>query len=120
MQSAIDGAKKEGSDTIVVLGHLGINQLHLSSHEIIPRLSGVNLFLDGHSHDAIPSRIFKDKDGKDVTLTQAGAYLSHIGLGIIKADGTISAHLLDDGGIKSLIAQIQTGMDVNVNHPDIE
>lgn len=75
VQKAVDAAKKE-TDVVVVLGHLGIvdTSAPYRSIDVIANVSGIDVFIDGHSHDGIDSKLVKDKDGKDVLLTQAGEY----------------------------------------------
>lgn len=80
VQDAIDKAKKE-ADVIIALGHLGIDKSSsfYRSIDVIENTSGLNAFIDGHSHTKIENEIIKDKDGNDVVLTQTMSYLSYIG-----------------------------------------
>ena len=92
VQNAIDEAKKE-ADVIIGLGHLGVDKSSspYTSKEVIENTSGLNAFIDGHSHTKIDGDTIKDKDGNDVTLTQTQSYLSYIGqMEVNVIDGQVS------------------------------
>ena len=100
VQSAIDEAKKE-ADVIIALGHLGVDDSASpwTSKEVIANTSGLDAFIDAHSHTKIEGDTIKDKDGNDVILTQTKSYLSYIGQMDVKVtDGKISitTSLIDD------------------------
>ena len=81
VQKAVDEARKE-ADVVIVLGHLGVDDVSepWRSTDVIANVSGIDAFIDGHSHTEIETIFVKDKDGKDVLLTQTGEYLSNIGI----------------------------------------
>lgn len=100
VQNAIDEAKKE-ADVIIALGHLGVDESSspYTSKEVIENTSGLNAFIDGHSHTKIEGDTVKDKDGNDVILTQTKSYLSYIGqmeINVIDDEVSISTKLVDD------------------------
>ena len=80
VQQIIDQVKDK-VDYVVALGHLGIDRSSepFRSTDIISKISGLDAFIDGHSHSVVEHMIVKDKDGKDVVVTQTGCYLSSIG-----------------------------------------
>ena len=98
VQKAIDAAKAEGADYVIALGHMGIDDQSKpwTSKEVIANTTGLNAFIDGHSHSTVPSEAVKDKAGKEVTLSQTGTKLAAIGELIITADGKISTSLVTD------------------------
>ena len=98
VQNAIDAAKAEGADYVIALGHMGIDDQSKpwTSREVIANTTGLNAFIDGHSHSTVASEAVKDKDGKEVTLSQTGTKLAAIGELIITADGKISTSLVTD------------------------
>ncbi|WP_419022420.1 bifunctional metallophosphatase/5'-nucleotidase [Emergencia sp.] len=98
VQKAIDAAKAEGADYIIALGHMGIDEQSSpwTSREVIANTTGLNAFIDGHSHSTVASESVKDKAGKEVTLSQTGTKLAAIGELIITADGKISTSLVTD------------------------
>ena len=97
LQSAVDDAKKEGADYVILLAHLGESWITegWSAPEVVENLTGVDAVIDGHSHEETPGLIVKSKDGKDVVITQTGTKLANIGKMTITSDGTISTELID-------------------------
>ncbi len=73
-----------------------------TSREVIANTTGLNAFIDGHSHSTVASEAVKDKDGKEVTLSQTGTKLAAIGELIITADGKISTSLVTDYAAKKM------------------
>ena len=59
-----------------------------TSNDILSHLNGVDGVLDGHTHK-VYNTTSKDKNNKDVYITQTGTKLANIGQLIIRADGTI-------------------------------
>lgn len=88
VQNAIDEAKKDGATQIIALGHLGIDSSSepWTSTETISNVSGLDAFIDGHSHSTVECEAVKDKSGEDVILTQTGSYFDRIGMMLIDAD----------------------------------
>ena len=97
VQKAIDEAKAAGATMVIGLGHLGddLASQPWTSAELIANVSGLSAFIDGHSHSLMEDITVKDKDGKDVVLTQTGQYFNKIGMMIIDAEtGAITTKLL--------------------------
>ena len=96
VQSAIDEASAKGADHIIALGHLGVDVSSgpWTSRNVIANTTGLDAFIDGHSHTTIEMENVTDKAGRSVVLTQTGSYLSAVGKLTISADGVISAELL--------------------------
>ena len=94
VQKAIDAAAKE-ADYVIALGHLGDDPSSRpwTSEEVIAHTTGLDAFIDGHSHSTVPMKQVKDKAGNTVVLTQTGSYFAAIGEMTIAADGTITAKL---------------------------
>lgn len=123
LQKNIDSAKNDGADFIIVLSHLGIVPSDaINTFTVIPKLSGVDLWLDGHSHTVMPCEHVRDADGKDVPVSQTGTRLSNIGLAHIAPDGTISTQLVDDSGVSKLLRditdEINAQLGEKVGHSD--
>ena len=96
LQNAVDAAKAEGAAKVIVLGHLGDDPASQpwTSEEAIANITGIDAFIDGHSHSTVEGKIVSDKNGNDVVLTQTGEYYDSIGMMVIKADGTIETDLI--------------------------
>lgn len=96
VQSAID-AVKESADVVIALGHLGDDPASQpwTSEELIAGVSGLNAFIDGHSHSTVAGKEVPDKDGKAVVLTQTGEYFDAIGMMVIDGEtGAITTDLI--------------------------
>lgn len=94
--------KKAGADLIICLGHIGIDGTSLAtSEEIMERVDGIDLFVDGHSHEEL-NKEFKDNR----LLVQAGDYTRNIGLVEIEVEenkvSKIEGSLIDYEKVKDL------------------
>lgn len=95
VQKAIDAASAE-ADVVIALGHLGDDPASKpwTSEEVIANTTGLDAFIDGHSHTTNAYREVADKDGNVVVLTQTGDYFTNIGKMSIAADGKITTELV--------------------------
>ena len=97
VQTAIDAAAAEGADVIIGLGHLGddASSKPWTSEEVIANVTGLDAFIDGHSHSTQPGKEVADKNGDMVLLSQTGDYLSNIGMMVIDGEtGKITSDLI--------------------------
>ena len=133
VQKAIDAASAE-ADYVIALGHLGVDESSKpwTSEEVILNTSGLDAFIDGHSHTSMETQYVYDKDGNIVTLTQTGEYLGAVGQLTIAADGTISTSLLTaedmtditpDAEVKAIedawIAELDTKLGAVIGTTDV-
>ena len=97
VQKAIDKAEFWGADTIIGLGHLGVDPSSSpwTSEEVIAHTHGFTAFIDGHSHTVMANKQVTDASGKAVTLTQTGSYFKNIGKMTVGADGNITTELIN-------------------------
>jgi len=96
VQLAIDTVKDQ-ADYVIALGHLGDDPASQpwTSEETIAKLSGMDAFIDGHSHSTVEGKNIADKTGKNVLLTQTGQYFDAIGMMIIDGEnGEITTDLI--------------------------
>ena len=102
VQKAVDDAKAAGATKVIALGHLGVDESSRpwTSKDVIVNVSGLDAFIDGHSHTVMEKELVTDKDGKGVPLTQTGEYFGSIGMMVIAADGTITTELITVEEIK--------------------
>ena len=96
VQKAVDEAKAEGATKIIGLGHLGVDDSSepWTSKSTIANVSGLDAFIDGHSHTTMKVETVNGKDGKPVILTQTGSYFDNIGIMVLHADGSIETDLI--------------------------
>lgn len=87
VQKAVDDARAEGADYVYVAGHLGMeaDDTPWTYADVIEHTTGIDVFLDGHSHDS-EKVVMKDKAGKNVVRVAAGTKLSAIGYSHITAE----------------------------------
>ena len=90
VQSAVDAARADGADLVYVMGHMGMESdcEPWTYADIIANTSGIDVFLDGHSHDS-EQLVMKNKDGEDVTRSACGTKLNSVGYSHISAEGEI-------------------------------
>lgn len=143
VQQAIDEVSAE-ADVVIALGHLGddVSSQPWTSVDVIENTSGLDAFIDGHSHSTVPYQEVPDENGDTVVLTQTGMYMAALGKMTIGADGSISTELLTaedlegvepDAEVKAIedewIAEVEeqlgekigsSEIDFTVNFPDSE
>ena len=95
VQKAVDKAKCL-ADVVIGLGHLGVDPSSSpwTSEEVIAHTTGLDAFIDGHSHTVMENKQVADASGRLVTLTQTGSYFANVGEMTIAPDGTISTRLV--------------------------
>ena len=107
---------------VILLTHLGMNVEQYTTDDLLSELSGVDAIFDGHTHD-VYSVTSKDKDNKDIHITQTGTKLATIGQLIIKTDGSLIAETIssvpepdDDitGAIKVTRSNTERWVDENM------
>lgn len=90
-QMQVDALKAEGCDLIVALGHLGLDEETAAtanrSVDLVNRVAGIDLFIDGHSHTAmengkpVEAESYPSYQNNGTTLiVSTGSYLSNIGV----------------------------------------
>lgn len=88
VQKAIDDAKASGATKVIALGHLGSEgeANPWSSKATIANVSGLDAFIDGHSHTIMKGMNVAAKDGNEIVLTQTGEYFDRIGIMVIDSE----------------------------------
>jgi 2',3'-cyclic-nucleotide 2'-phosphodiesterase (5'-nucleotidase family) len=96
VQQAADEARREGTDYVVMLSHLGetVNMTGVNSPGLVNATKGIDVVLDGHSHSVIEHQYEKNLDGKSIAITQTGTQFANIGKLLITRDGHISTTLI--------------------------
>ena len=96
VQRAIDEVAAAGADYVIALGHLGVDASSgpWTSRNLIANTTGLDAFIDGHSHTTIEMEEVSDRAGNTVVLTQTGSYLNAVGKLTIGTDGSITTELL--------------------------
>lgn len=102
VQKAVDNARAEGVDYVVLLAHVGesITEINIDSHQMIAATKGVDVVLDGHSHSAIPHAQVINQEGKPVDITQTGTQFANIGKLVITGNGAFSTTLIPTADVQ--------------------
>ena len=86
----------EGCDYIICLGHLGIDDETAAnanrSIDLLEKVSGIDVFIDGHSHstlDVIAEKTNENRTVGETVVTSTGTKLANVGVVTIK-DETIT------------------------------
>ena len=113
VQAAVNQARIEGADYVVLLSHMGEKEpiIGISSHELIAATRGIDAVLDGHTHSVIESEKVNNLDGKPVLITQTGTQFANIGKLVISTDGKISTSLLAPQDLSYTNAAVQHTID---------
>lgn len=97
VQASVDAVRRAGATKVIAIGHLGDDPSSSpwTSEEVIANVSGLDAFIDGHSHSEVSGRPVMDAGGDTTLLTQTGEYLNHVGIMIIDYDtGDIRSDLI--------------------------
>ena len=139
VQSYVDEVKQKGADYVIVVGHLGIDEVGAdamySSLELLNRTNGIDALLDGHSHSIYLHNCTENKDGNYVVSGQTGTQLATLGQLVIDEDGLISVGLVNDivrvdeevkdkidsyiGSYSELLDEVVATSEYNLNTADI-
>ena len=104
-QAQVDALKADGCTYIIALGHLGIDDETAAtanrSIDLLEKVTGINVFIDGHSHSTLEQIVEKTNETRTVNgtvLTSTGTKLANIGVVTIK-DGAITTECMDASAI---------------------
>ena len=95
VQNAVDAARAEGAQYVILQAHLGIEEecAPWMSSDVIAHTTGIDALLDGHSHSELTQEKVKNANGDDVLLAACGTKLANIGYLKITKDGKLSTGL---------------------------
>lgn len=130
VQAAVDAARAE-ADFVIAVGHLGTEAdcAPWMSSDVITHTTGIDAFLDGHSHSVWEEEHVKNASGEDVVLTSTGTKLANIGVLTISNERNIKSGLVNDNGknsnsMKAVVADIQAQNEELINtvvaHTDVD
>ncbi len=130
VQNYVDEVRDLGADVVILITHLGVEEDSEPnrSYDLIANTTGVDAVIDAHSHTVMAGEKVKNKDGKDVILTQTGTKLQNIGKMVIKADGSITTELISEvdkdaeftAYIDSIKAEYEEELNKTVARSDVE
>ncbi len=122
-QQYVDEVKAAGCDLVVVLGHLGIDEESTGNRsvDVIANTTGIDLFIDGHSHDELNEKVEqKHEEGAEnvptTLLVSTGCYGHNIGevvydgeslaASLYKAQSTEVSAAYGDADVSAMIGAI--------------
>ena len=87
VQAAVDAARAEGAEIVVVMSHLGTDgsSVPYTSSDLIVNTTGIDVVLDGHSHSEWAMELVQNAAGEDVILSSTGTKLNNVGSLVIEA-----------------------------------
>lgn len=97
VQKAVNNARAEGADYVILLAHLGESDRGLTevyTPTLLAKTRGIDVVLDGHTHSVIPGSTLPNMDGDNVLITQTGTKFENIGKLTITADGKILTEII--------------------------
>ena len=119
VQGAIDEVRNQ-VDYVIALGHLGVGldaeRLGIRSIDVINNTSGLDAFIDGHSHTLVEHDLVKTKDNKDCILTQTGYYLNGFGEMTITKDGISTSIKKDISEVDIEVRTLENNLITSVNN----
>ena len=96
----------EGCNYVICIGHLGIDDETAAtanrSIDLLGKVTGIDVFIDGHSHsteEQIAEKTNADRKVGDTVITSTGTKLENIGIVTIK-DSTITTECVPTEGIE--------------------
>ena len=113
VQLAVDTAREEGANKVILLAHLGIEGAEpiWSSTAVIARTNGIDGVVDGHSMEVLESGLMTNKNGSFVPLVQAGSKYSNLGVMNVTKDGYNFPAILSEKSIGEKDTNVQNLVD---------
>ena len=94
VQGYIDELKSTRKvDYVILLTHFGMDVEDYTSNGLLSHLEKVDAVLDGHTH-IVYNTTSKDKNNKDIPISQTGTKLQSIGKLIIKPNGSFESEII--------------------------
>lgn len=99
-------ARDQGADYVIALSHMGENESEspFTTQELAAKVSGVDAYIDAHSHSVYEKTEVTDADGRKVPVSQTGTKLQNIGLMTIR-DGVIDTKLITNESVRDIVAE---------------
>jgi len=108
VQQSIDEARAQGTDYVVVLSHLGEEQVEgcLTSHELVEATTGIDVVLDAHTHSVILCDTVLNAAGQPVYISQTGTQFANVGQFVINKEGDFSFELIPTESIPYINTEV--------------
>lgn len=123
VQQAVDAARSEGAQIIIVLSHLGDDPEVAYSRELITATHGIDIVLDGHAHHLLNEKLVNDR-GDSVILSSTATKFAYIGRLTIDKDNRLTTDLLPacdchkvNQAVWDTVQAVQKELEAKVNAP---
>lgn len=96
IQQAVDDARKAGANYVVLISHVGetTQSMGFNSHLLVNHTRGIDVVLDGHSHNIFENAKATNLDGQEITVTQTGTQFANVGKLVITPEGRFITQLM--------------------------
>lgn len=113
IQTAVDAAKADGADKIILLAHLGIEDIteKWSTTKVIANTKDIDAVIDGHSMEVLDNGLMVNKIGAFIPIVQAGSRFKYLGAMNITKDDYIYPAVLKDRSINKKDQEFQSYID---------
>ena len=113
VQQTVDEARAKGADYVVLLSHVGetTQSMGFNSHFLVNNTRGIDVVLDGHSHEIFEDAKATNLDGKAITVTQTGTQFERIGKLLITPDGRMTTKLLKPADVPYVNERVKAVTD---------
>ncbi len=111
VQESVDYAINDGADIVVAVGHTGISETTdgWKTSDIIANTSGIDYYIDAHSHETVESEIYKNEKGEDVIRTSTGSKFNNFGVLTISGnDADFTLVNPDDVDVEAMSTQAKS------------
>ncbi len=101
IQDTVDAARADGAELVIAVTHLGIDGTTegWKSTDVLYNTTGIDVFLDGHSHETIERIVHQNKDGQEVLLSSTGSKFEFFGQLTLGKDGAVELELIDPSSV---------------------
>ena len=113
VQKAVDAARSEGADFVILLSHMGhLKDSCLSTSEtVIQGTTGIDVVIDGHTHTVLYGSMVQNAAGQKVLLTQTGSKFRNVGKLTISKKGEIKSECLSTEYMTYSSSKVQKAID---------
>ena len=120
VQHAVDEVREQGADYVILLSHMGEEPVegYPTSHDMVAATNGIDVVLDGHSHNVIRCDTVLNRNGMPVYVTQTGSRFANVGKLVLMRNGRIALELIPtnqiaytNADVKRVIDSIHTNVD---------
>lgn len=113
VQTAVDTAKAEGADKVILLAHLGIEGIteKWSTTKVIANTKDIDAVIDGHSMEVLDNGLMVNKVGAFIPIVQAGSKYRYLGAMNITKEDYIYPAVMKERSVNKRDEEFQKSID---------